>query len=180
VRLGDAGLAKGTPSIAQAHSFVGTFTYMAPERLLQGAYAFPADVYGAGLSVLHAVLGREPLAGAGAAFMDVLVAVMEAPALGVPPDGTALPAPPGAGGGPPPPPLALSPGFRALLDGCLQRDPAARPTAEAALQLPLFAGHGIVDRAASEAILRAFMGSSSRSGAAAGAGGGRRPRLELI
>ena len=52
VRLGDAGLAKGTPSIAQAHSFVGTFTYMAPERLLQGAYAFPADVYGAGLSVL--------------------------------------------------------------------------------------------------------------------------------
>jgi serine/threonine protein kinase len=179
VRLGDAGLAKDTPSLAQAHSFVGTFAYMAPERLLQGPYAFPADVYGAGLSVLQAALGREPLAGAGGAFMDVLVAVMEAPALGVPPDGTPLPAPPA--GGPPPPPLRLSPDFRALLDACLQRDPAARPTAEAALQLPLFAAHGIAGRADSEAILRAFMGGGSGGG-----GGSSRPpgeqraRLELI
>jgi serine/threonine protein kinase len=187
VRLGDAGLAKETASLAQDHSFVGTVKFLAPERLQQGPYAYPADLYGAGLCLLQAVLGRDPLAGVGTSYVDILVAMLEAPALAIPPNGTPLPSgstptaaaaaaaaasSAAAATAATPATLQLSQAFRDMLGSALQRDPAARPTADALLLSPLFASHGVTDRAASEAVLRQHFGWKEVSSA--------RKELELI
>jgi serine/threonine protein kinase len=164
VRLGDAGLAREGSSVAQEHSFVGTFLYMAPERLQQEPYAFPADVYGVGLCIVQAVLGRFPLSEEGSSYVDTLMALLEAPPFTFPPNGTPLAgaaaAAGGGGGGEKAPAAALylSPSFRELFEACVSRQPAQRPTAEAALLSPLFAANGITDRHASEEVLRVFLG----------------------
>lgn len=45
----------------RAHSFVGTATYMSPERLQGEPYGPPADVWSLGLTLLTLALGAYPL-----------------------------------------------------------------------------------------------------------------------
>ncbi len=49
------------PRLKSAHTFVGTVTYMSPERINGEAYSTPADVWSLGLSLLACALGRVPL-----------------------------------------------------------------------------------------------------------------------
>jgi len=44
-----------------ANSFVGTRSYMAPERLLGGKYSVQSDIWSLGLSVMEMALGRFPI-----------------------------------------------------------------------------------------------------------------------
>ena len=46
---------------AQANSFVGTLTYMSPERIEGGGYTFSSDIWSFGLSLMACALGRFPI-----------------------------------------------------------------------------------------------------------------------
>jgi serine/threonine protein kinase len=61
IKLSDFGLAK-TMDLGHslADSFIGTFEYMAPERLSGELYSFSSDIYSFGLSVHTLALGRFP------------------------------------------------------------------------------------------------------------------------
>ena len=47
-------------TLAQCHTFLGTVTYMSPERLEGKPYSFPADIWALGLTLLEAATGRYP------------------------------------------------------------------------------------------------------------------------
>jgi serine/threonine protein kinase len=47
-------------TLACANSWVGTTTYMAPERITGGAYSFDTDLWSLGLSLMECALGRYP------------------------------------------------------------------------------------------------------------------------
>lgn len=53
------GKAKGT--MHRAHTFVGTITYMSPERINGDAYSYSSDIWSLGLSLLTTALGKLPL-----------------------------------------------------------------------------------------------------------------------
>lgn len=118
-------------SLAAAHTFTGTVTYMAPERLLAGGvgvgsgsvgggggptatgYSGPADVWALGLTLLEAAVGTYPY-DASAGPLALMMQVVSDP----------------------PPCLArmaagrfYSPACASFLDACLAKDPAARPRA---------------------------------------------------
>lgn len=44
----------------QCHTFLGTVTYMSPERLNGEPYSFPADVWALGLTLLECATGKYP------------------------------------------------------------------------------------------------------------------------
>ena len=50
-----------TGSLHKAHTFVGTITYMPPERINGDGYSFSADVWSLGMTILTTALGRLPL-----------------------------------------------------------------------------------------------------------------------
>ena len=44
----------------QCHTFLGTVTYMSPERINGEAYSFPADIWALGLTLLECATGKYP------------------------------------------------------------------------------------------------------------------------
>jgi mitogen-activated protein kinase kinase 3 len=69
VKIGDMGLAidleKNTDKNSNqnqnmlAQSFIGTYTYMSPERIAGQPYSFASDIWGVGLTILAVCLGNE-------------------------------------------------------------------------------------------------------------------------
>lgn len=49
-----------TPSLPRTHTFIGTATYMSPERLDGKEYSFPADIWAFGLSLMTISMGKLP------------------------------------------------------------------------------------------------------------------------
>ena len=63
VKIGDFGVSgRLADSVAKCDSWVGTVTYMSPERISGEAYAFDSDVWSLGLSLLECATGRFPYA----------------------------------------------------------------------------------------------------------------------
>lgn len=61
-RLGGAKNGCNNPAVLhRAHTFVGTITYMSPERINGDAYSYSSDIWSLGLSLLTTALGRLPL-----------------------------------------------------------------------------------------------------------------------
>ncbi|KAF0686231.1 Aste57867_21936 [Aphanomyces stellatus] len=61
VKVSDFGIAKEMEnSIAKATTFVGTLTYMSPERIASEAYSYKSDVWSFGLSIMTCALGHYP------------------------------------------------------------------------------------------------------------------------
>ena len=46
--------------MSRAASWVGTVTYMSPERISGSSYSFSSDIWSLGLTLLEAALGRFP------------------------------------------------------------------------------------------------------------------------
>mmetsp|Transcript_37678 Transcript_37678/g.86985 ORF Transcript_37678/g.86985 Transcript_37678/m.86985 type:complete len:493 (+) Transcript_37678:3-1481(+) len=107
-------------TLASAHTFVGTVTYMSPERINGEAYSTPSDVWALGLSIMTCALGRIPIK-SDAGYWSLLKCVRDDP----PPT---LPE-----GGP------WSDDFRDLITRCLQKDPAKRATCDELLMHPFVA-----------------------------------------
>ncbi|OOQ90757.1 Protein kinase byr1 [Penicillium brasilianum] len=60
IKLCDFGVASETVNNSIADTFVGTSTYMAPERIQGGAYTVRSDVWSVGLTVMELAVGRFP------------------------------------------------------------------------------------------------------------------------
>ncbi|CAM9812240.1 unnamed protein product, partial [Phaeothamnion confervicola] len=100
-----------------AQTFVGTVTYMSPERINGEAYSYPSDVWSMGLSLMTTALGRLPLDTKGG-YWSVLHAIRDSEPPELPADGS------------------WSEEFRSFTHACLQKDPAKRPGCEALLRHP--------------------------------------------
>ena len=120
IKLCDFGVATETVN-SVANTFVGTSTYMAPERIQGGAYSIKSDVWSVGLTIMELAIGRFPFdSGDGAAdnraaagpmgILDLLQTIVHEPA----------------------PKLPKSDAFPPILDEfiakCLLKSPDERPT----------------------------------------------------
>ncbi|TGZ70512.1 hypothetical protein CRM22_003159 [Opisthorchis felineus] len=155
VKLCDFGVS-GQLTDSLANSFVGTRSYMAPERLTGEQYNILSDVWSVGLSLVELVTGRYPIPATDekvylAAFKADRNANLEEH-LDVAKHGRPLPAVPAHATGPmaifellayivdqPAPKLprfCFSDGLIDLVDACLRSSPSERPSLEALLNHP--------------------------------------------
>ncbi|KAK9823090.1 hypothetical protein WJX72_000144 [[Myrmecia] bisecta] len=116
-------------SVSKCVSWVGTVTYMSPERLRGDSYGPDSDVWSLGLSLVEFALGRFPYppqgqgrAGQPMGFWDLLdfIVVEEPPAL---------------------PADRFSPELCDFIARCLQKDPSKRASVAELLQHPFLAQH---------------------------------------
>ena len=78
------------PSVMhRVHTFVGTTTYMSPERLDGQDYSYPCDIWAFGLSLLTVALGRLPLDTKGG-FWGILQSVRDSPPPQLPDNGNTI------------------------------------------------------------------------------------------
>lgn len=82
VKLTDFGLSKDLSSISEGDvgsTFVGTATYMSPERVSGDDYSFQSDVWSAGMVIYELASGHFPFSGT--SFMDLCDCICEGPPL---------------------------------------------------------------------------------------------------
>jgi serine/threonine protein kinase len=60
VKISDFGLSKEFNEDASQQSFVGTYSYMSPERMSGQHYTFAADIWSAGLTIHAVAVGKYP------------------------------------------------------------------------------------------------------------------------
>ena len=134
VKLSDFGVICDTASIAEdgddgdegpdlGHTFVGTMTYMSPERIAGQRYSYASDIWSFGLTILTTALGRFPLDTDGG-YWGLLNMLQD--------ESVPLPSPP---------PDRFSPQFIDFIALCLKRDPAQRPTAAELTRHPWITKH---------------------------------------
>eukprot|EP00798_Chlamydomonas_sp_ICE-L_P032719 gene32719-3604_t len=105
-----------TSSVSNCLSWVGTVTYMSPERIKGDSYSFDSDLWSLGLTLVECALGRFPYpppgdAGVQLGFWELLeYIVMEAP--------------------PQLPRDQFSPEFCDFVSKCLQKDCKSRPSVQ--------------------------------------------------
>eukprot|EP00742_Colponemidia_sp_Colp-10_P006036 GILJ01006460.1.p1 GENE.GILJ01006460.1~~GILJ01006460.1.p1 ORF type:complete len:395 (+),score=49.26 GILJ01006460.1:109-1293(+) len=102
-------------------SWVGTVTYMSPERIRGDTYQSDSDLWSLGLTLVECALGRFPYPPPGSStttlgFWDLLDFIVAEPA--------------------PTLPERFSPEFRSFVAQCLHKEPANRPTAHDLLGHP--------------------------------------------
>jgi hypothetical protein len=100
---------------------VGTFAFMAPEQAEGTEVTSAADVFALGCLLAYAATGVEPFSGADGSLASTLYRVVHSE-----PDEKAL--------------ACENKQLRALIKGCLAKDPAQRPTAEQVLESSRSAG----------------------------------------
>jgi serine/threonine protein kinase len=127
VKIGDFGVAKDmlsdnsqTSMNAAAQTFVGTLTYMSPERINGGEYGFASDVWSLGLTILTTAMGKLPIDTEGG-YWSVMACVREDQ-------------PPSLDDDP-----KWSEQFRDFLSKCLTKDVELRPTCKQLLEHPFVA-----------------------------------------
>lgn len=74
VKVADFGIATSTETLG-VNSFVGTATYMSPERIQGKRYSTPSDIWSVGVVMAQLLLGRYPFASAATGFMPLLMEV---------------------------------------------------------------------------------------------------------
>jgi mitogen-activated protein kinase kinase 1 len=129
VKLADLGICT-RPRESPSQTWVGTVTYMSPERIVGDEYSYASDVWSAGLVVLEAVMGMYPFmhvapkTEGNLEFWDLLDILVS---------------------GPTPSEILASAGIDAdacmidLVDKCMHKDDLQRPTASECLELPFLA-----------------------------------------
>lgn len=123
VKVADLGIMKQLPPdtvgpngqrvLARTNTFVGTATYMSPERIDGKEYSYPSDVWAFGLSILTLALGRLPIDTSGG-YWTILQSIRDAPS--------------------PNAPDIFSPEFRDFINSCLKKNPDDRATCKELLK----------------------------------------------
>mmetsp|Transcript_49433 Transcript_49433/g.120659 ORF Transcript_49433/g.120659 Transcript_49433/m.120659 type:complete len:572 (-) Transcript_49433:479-2194(-) len=131
VKLADLGICS-LPGEAPSCEWLGTVTYMSPERMVGDEYAYAADVWSAGLVVLEAAMGAYPFmaaqkVGGQMEFWDLLDLIVSGPT----PDTLLADAGVGAG-----------PEMTDFVARCMDKLELERPTAAECLQLPFLQSRG--------------------------------------
>ena len=158
---------------AKAGSVVGTRCYHAPERIVAVGFDRSVDMWGLGLTLLEAALGRYPFADLQHNYIALLEHIVACPC---PVD--QLPAAADGGGRGGGGAGGFSAGFRGVLRRCLQKQARERPTAVQLLGDPLVSGldRPAAQRALARAVARCgerFSAMEDADPAAAPAWGGR-------
>ncbi|CAM9758524.1 unnamed protein product [Chrysoparadoxa australica] len=107
-------------SLTHANTFIGTTTYMSPERIMGLDYSYESDIWSLGLSLLSTCLGRLPLDTKNG-FWTVLSAIRDEPAPALPEDGD------------------WSDDIRSFISLCLTKEPELRPDCTTLLKHPFVA-----------------------------------------
>ncbi|BAU00976.1 Mitogen-activated protein [Vigna angularis] len=116
-KITDFGISAGLEnSVAMCATFVGTVTYMSPERIRNESYSYPADIWSLGLALLECGTGEFPYT-ANEGPVNLMLQILDDPS-------------------PSPSKNKFSPEFCSFVDACLQKDPDTRPTAEQLLLHP--------------------------------------------
>ncbi|KAL1318915.1 hypothetical protein HN51_071193 [Arachis hypogaea] len=116
-KITDFGISAGLEnSVAMCATFVGTVTYMSPERIRNESYSYPADIWSLGLALLECGTGEFPYT-ANEGPVNLMLQILDDPS-------------------PSPSKQVFSPEFCSFVDACLQKDPESRPTAEQLLLHP--------------------------------------------
>ncbi|KAG0495604.1 hypothetical protein HPP92_000295 [Vanilla planifolia] len=97
-------------------TFVGTVTYMSPERIQNQSYSYAADIWSFGVAMLECATGKFPYSAAEGA-VNLMLQVLYDPS-------------------PSPPRDSFSAEFCSFIDACLHKDPDARPRADELLSHP--------------------------------------------
>ena len=85
-KISDFGIVRELDSTeAMASTFVGTWTYMSPERILGESYGSNSDIWSFGLSIMSVALGHYPLTTSGG-YWGILHSVNEEPVPTLPND----------------------------------------------------------------------------------------------
>lgn len=99
-------------SMGQRDTFVGTYNYMSPERIIGGSYDYKCDIWSLGLVILECAIGRFPYIPSEQeegwlSFYELLEAIVEQPPPTAPSD-------------------QFSPEFCSFISACVQKDPQQR------------------------------------------------------
>jgi len=126
VKIADFGVSgQLAHTLSQAVTWVGTVTYMSPERISGKSYSYDSDLWSLGLTLVECALGRYPYSanansaqtGQPVSFFELLDFIVQSPA----------------------PTLAaneFSPEFCSFVEDCLQKAPEERPSASELLTHP--------------------------------------------
>ncbi|KAK2975242.1 hypothetical protein RJ640_027991 [Escallonia rubra] len=116
-KITDFGISAGLEnSMAMCATFVGTVTYMSPERIRNESYSYPADIWSLGLALFECGTGEFPYT-ATEGPVNLMLQILDDPS-------------------PSPSMHIFSSEFCLFIDACLQKDAEARPTAEQLLSHP--------------------------------------------
>lgn len=110
VKVADLGIMKQLVQtkpgqLPRTNTFVGTASYMSPERIDGKEYSFPSDIWAFGLSLMTLAMGRLPIDTQGG-YWSILHGIRDA--------------------APPSLPDTFSPEFRDFIDVCLKKKPEER------------------------------------------------------
>lgn len=122
IKIADFGVAGSADTIGLA-SFVGTATYMSPERIKGQVYGTPSDVWSLGIVIAEVLRGKYPFESAGTGFMQLLKQVTSGARVIIEEDADA----------------------QNFVDLCLQQDSTQRPSAGQLLEHPWIVQHGATD-----------------------------------
>lgn len=103
-------------SIAMCDTFVGTVTYMSPERIRSENYSYPADIWSLGLAIFECGTGKFPYT-ANDGPANLMLQILYDPT-------------------PTPPRDQFSTEFCSFVDACLEKDADKRPTADELMSHP--------------------------------------------
>lgn len=123
VKISDFGVSANLAnSMGQRDTFVGTCTYMSPERISGSNYGFDSDIWSLGLTLLECALGRFPYQPPGneegwSNFYELLETIVDQPP-------------------PVPPPSQFSLEFCSFIGSCMQKEPRDRMSAADLLNHP--------------------------------------------
>lgn len=125
VKIADFGVSgQLAHTLSKAVTWVGTVTYMSPERISGRSYSYDSDIWSLGLTLVECALGRYPYPNNSNSideqqmgFWELLEFIVKAPAPSLPPD-------------------KCSPELCAFVAACLQKEPEERPTAQTLLEHP--------------------------------------------
>ncbi|XAR67066.1 Mitogen-activated protein kinase kinase [Bertholletia excelsa] len=116
VKITDFGVsAMLASSMGQRDTFVGTYNYMAPERISGSTYDYKSDIWSLGMVILECAIGRFPYIQSEdqqgwPTFYELLEAIVGSPPPSAPPD-------------------QFSPEFCSFVSACIQKDPRDRLSA---------------------------------------------------
>ena len=71
-KVADFGIYREMGNDTAANTFIGSLTYMSPERIKNEPYGCPADIWAVGLTLLTVALGRCPITDNGKGFWSIL------------------------------------------------------------------------------------------------------------
>lgn len=121
-KITDFGISAGLEnSVAMCATFVGTVTYMSPERIRNENYSYPADIWSLGLALFECGTGEFPYT-ANEGPVNLMLQILDDPS-------------------PSPSKNLFSLEFCSFIDACLQKDAESRPTAEQLLSHPFIRKH---------------------------------------